>query len=172
VRGSRRQSEAQWERLAQAAMVQVAQQRAPGAAAAEVATFHDYLAQRVGSMHLSVLHQRLRDEQGLQASWGTFYRYVRRNWPACLRSTPRATVCLDDPPPGSKAQVDFFYVGHWFDPDVQRMRRVYAFLMTLSYSRHQFLYPVLAEDTAAWLEAHVAAFTFLGAFHSAWCRTI
>ena len=34
--------------------------------------------------------------------------------------------------------------------------------MTLSYSRHQFLYPVLAEDLSAWLDAHVAAFTFFG----------
>ncbi len=162
VRGSRHHSETQWERLAQAALAQVAQQRAPGAAAAEVAAFHDYLAHRVGSMHLTVLHQRLRDEHGLRASWGTFYRYVRRHWPECLRSAPRATVYLDDPPPGSEAQVDFFYVGSWFDPEAQRTRRLYAFLMTLSYSRHQFLYPVLAEDTAAWLEAHVAAFSFFG----------
>ena len=34
--------------------------------------------------------------------------------------------------------------------------------MTLSYSRHQFLYPVLAEDSATWLDAHVAAFAFFG----------
>lgn len=162
VRGSRHHSEAQWERLAQAVMTQVAHQRAPGAAAAEVAAFHEYLAEQVGSVHLSVLHQRLRDEHGLRASWGTFYRYVRRQWPECLRSAPRVTVRLDDPPPGSEAQVDFFYVGRWFDPETQRTRRLYAFLMTLSYSRHQFLYPVLAEDAAAWLEGHVAAFTFFG----------
>jgi len=34
--------------------------------------------------------------------------------------------------------------------------------MTLSHSRHQFLYPVLAEDSTAWLDGHVAAFTFFG----------
>lgn len=32
--------------------------------------------------------------------------------------------------------------------------------MTLSHSRHQFLYPVLGEDTSAWLEGHVEAFAF------------
>jgi transposase len=31
--------------------------------------------------------------------------------------------------------------------------------MTLSHSRHQFLYPVLSEDATSWLEAHVAALT-------------
>ena len=56
------------------------------AAAAEVAQYHDYLAQRVGEVRLSVLHQRLRDEHGLQASWGTFYRYARTHWPERLRA--------------------------------------------------------------------------------------
>ena len=34
--------------------------------------------------------------------------------------------------------------------------------MTLSHSRHQFLYPVVSEDATSWLEAHVAAFSFFG----------
>ena len=34
--------------------------------------------------------------------------------------------------------------------------------MTLSHSRHQFLYPVVAEDAMAWLAGHVAAFAFFG----------
>jgi transposase len=58
--------------------------------------------------------------------------------------------------------VDFFYAGLWEDPASGRRRRLYAFLMTLSHSRHQFLYPVLAEDSTAWLDGHVVAFTFFG----------
>ena len=65
---------------------------------------------------------------------------------------------------GSEAQVDFFYVGLWDDPEAGRRRRLYGFLMTLSHSRHQFLYPVLAEDGQAWQEGHATAFTFFG-FH-------
>jgi transposase len=109
-----------------------------------------------------VLYQRLHDDQGLQASWATFYRYLQQHWPERLRGAPRPTVRLDDPPPGSEAQVDFFYVGLWDDPEAGRRRRLYAFLMTLSHSRHQFLYPVLAEDGQAWQEGHAAAFTFFG----------
>lgn len=162
VRGSRRHSEAEWEQLAQAVLVLVAQQRPMGAVTSDVAAFHAYLAEHVSTVHLSVLHQRLCDEHGLQASWGTFYRYCQRQWPARMQRSPRVTVRLDDPPPGTEAQVDFFYVARWFDPDTQRMRRLHAFLMTLSASRHQFLYPVLAEDSATWLDAHVAAFAFFG----------
>jgi transposase len=162
VRGSRRHSEAQWEHLAHAAISQVAQPRPRGVVTAHVAAYHTYIAQRIDTVRVSVLYQRLRDEHHLAASWGSFYRYVRAQWPDRVRRAPRVTVRLDDPPPGNEAQVDFFYVGPWFDPEVQRTRRLYAFLMTLSASRHQFLYPVLAEDLTAWLDAHVAAFAFFG----------
>jgi hypothetical protein len=126
----------------------VARQRAPGTVTAAVDQHHAYLEQWVGQVHLSVLHQQLRDERGLAASWGAFYRYVATHWP--------------DPPPGEEAQVDFFYLGLWDDPETARRRKLYAFLLTLSHSRHQFLYPVVAEDSAAWLEGHVAAVAFLG----------
>lgn len=161
-RGERRRSEATWERLAADTVQRVSRQREPGTVAKEVAACHDYLATRVGEVRPSVLFQRLRDEQGLTASWGTFYRYVRAHWPDRLQGAPRVTVRLDDPPPGDEAQVDFFYVGRWSDPELERTRKLYAFLMTLSHSRHAFLYPCLAEDSTAWLGGHVAAFSFFG----------
>lgn len=161
-RGGQRCREAGWERLARAALAHAAQQRGPSAATAEVAEYHEYLAQWVGEVRLSVLHQRLRDEHGLAASWGTFYRYVRTHWRERLRTPPRVTVRLDDPPPGAEAQVDFFYACRWHDAEADRERRLYAFLMTLSHSRHQFLYPVLGEDSGAWLQGHVEAFSFFG----------
>lgn len=160
--GDRRRDEADWDRLAGDAMTQVARERPLGAVTQDVARFHAYLDARVGQVHLSVLHQRLRDEHGLAASWGTFYCYVRRQWPDRLARTPRLTIRLDDLPPGAEAQVDFFYGGRRFDPEAGRERRVSAFLMTLSHRRHQFLYPVLGEDGPAWLDGHVAAFTFFG----------
>jgi transposase len=162
TRGGGRRSEAGWDALTAAVLAQVACQRAPGTAGQEVRAYHDYLAEWVGTVQLTVLHQRLREERGLQASWGTFYRYVAAHWPGRLARRPRPTIRLADPPPGLEAQVDFFYLGLWLDPQTGRRRRVFAFLMTLSHSRHQFLYPVLAEDGPAWLEGHIAAFTFFG----------
>jgi hypothetical protein len=55
-----------------------------------------------------------------------------------------------------------FYIGHWVDPETEHRHRLSALLMTLSHSRHQFLYPVLWEGATSWLEAYVAAFTFFG----------
>lgn len=162
ARGGGRRSEAEWTRAAQAAIARVARQRPPGAVTTAVAAHHAYLEQWVGQVHLSVLHQRLRDERGLAASWGAFSRYVAKHWPDRLREAPRVTVRREDPPPGEEAQVDFFYVGLWDDPEAGRRRKLYAFLMLLAHSRHQFLYPTLAEDAMAWLDGHVAAFAFFG----------
>ncbi len=61
-RGGGRRSEAEWVALTAAVTARVARQRAPGAVAAQVAEHHAYLEQRVGQVHLTVLHQRLRDE--------------------------------------------------------------------------------------------------------------
>ena len=159
--GSRRH-EADWERLARAALAAVAAPPPIGAARAEVAQHHAYLEQWVGAVRLTVLHQRLRDGQGLRASWGTFYRYVRAHWSERLQRPAHVTVRLEDPPPAAEAQVDFFFIGRWYDPELGRERRLSAFLMTLSHSRHVFLYPVLSEGADAWLEGHVAAFHFFG----------
>ena len=125
---------------------------------------HEFIrGQLKAGVTVTTIHQRLRDEHGLAASYPTFYRYCRSRWPERMRSAPRVTVRLDDPPAGEEAQVDFFYAGRWFDPEAGRTRKLYAFLMTLSHSRHAFLYPVLAEDAASWLDGHVAAFAFFGA---------
>jgi transposase len=94
---------------------------------------------------------------------------VSAHWPERRRTAPAAvtvTVRLGDPPPGEEAQVDFFSVGRWRDPVTGHGHghghRLSAFRLTLSYSRHQLLYPVLSEGEEAWLDAPVAAFTYLG----------
>jgi len=162
ARGGGRRSEAEWDRLTQAALDHVAAPGRPTPGADRVAPFRSYLEDRIGTVALSVLHQRLRAEHGLQASWATFYRYAQATWPEQLRKPPRVTIRLPDPPPGEEAQVDFFYVGLWDDPESGRRRKLHCFQMTLSHSRHTFLYPVTGEGSAAWLEAHVAAFAFFG----------
>ena len=42
------------------------------------------------------------------------------------------------------------------------MRRIWAFVMVLAFSRLMFVRPVLRMDQQAWTEAHVAAFEFFG----------
>ena len=70
------------------------------------------------------------------------------------------TVRLDDPPPGDEAQVDFGLMGHVVVDGVRR--RLWAFIVTLSRSRYQFVWPCFTqtvEDVCAGLDA---AWLFFG----------
>lgn len=124
-----------------------------------IAAHHDYIAKLLGQVPMSVIHQRLVDEHGLEASAVSLRRYVRASFPSEVRA---GDVVLWRPPvePGAEAQVDYGYLGTWLDPRTGTRRRVWAFSIVLSYSRHLFVYPVLVMDQAAWVQAHVAAFEF------------
>jgi len=109
----------------------------------------------------TTVHQRLRDESGLDVSLTSFRRYVWREFPEDnlrnIASPPRPDV-----PAGEEGQVDYGYMGMWFDPALKRMRRVWAFVMVLACSRHMFVRPVLVMDQRAWTQCHVEAFSFFG----------
>ena len=100
TRGGGRRSEAEWDRLAQAALARVAAAARPTPRADAVAQFRTELEPLVGQVPLSVLHQRFRDERGLRVSWATFYRYAQATWPERLHPSARVTIRLPDPPPG------------------------------------------------------------------------
>jgi transposase len=124
-----------------------------------IAGHHERVKELVGVVPTSVIHQRLVDEVGLEASVASLRRYVRAHFPEEVR---RGEVVLWRPAldPGDEAQVDYGYLGTWRDPSTGKARRVWAFSMVLSYSRHLFIYPTLRMDQASWVAAHVAAFEF------------
>jgi transposase len=125
----------------------------------EIARYHETIKTLVGVVPMSVIHQRLADEHGLGASVASLRRYMRAHFADEVR---RGEVVVWRPPvdPGDEAQVDYGYLGAWSDPATGRRRRVWAFSMVLSYSRHLFVYPVVRMDQQAWVDAHVAAFAF------------
>lgn len=109
----------------------------------------------------ATIHQRLRDEHGLEASCASLKRWIAANL-AEEANRSRVTVLRGDVAPGSEAQIDYGYLGSWIDPATGRVRRVWAFVMVLACSRMLFLRPVLTMDQAAWTRAHVEAFAFFG----------
>jgi transposase len=125
----------------------------------QIALHHERIKALLGVVPVSVIHQRLADEDGLEASVASLRRYVRAHFDEAVR---REGVAAFRPPvdPGDEAQVDYGYMGLWTDPATGRRRRVWAFSMVLSYSRHLFVRPTLVMDQAAWVEAHVAAFNY------------
>ncbi len=125
----------------------------------EIDRYRELIEGWLGVVPASVIHQRLRDEHGLDASVASLRRYLRAHFDEASR---RGELTIWRPPvdPGLEAQVDYGYLGMWLDPQTGRRRKVWAFSMVLAYSRHLFVFPVLRMDQQAWVDAHVAAFDF------------
>ena len=92
------------------------------------------------------IFQLLVEQHGFAGSYSAVKRFLRRVDPP----TPRATLRVETAP-GDEAQVDFGSAGLLFDPDDGRVRRAWAFVMTLSYSRHQYVEFVFDQTVATWL---------------------
>lgn len=115
----------------------------------------------LGVVKISTIHQRLRDDLGLQASESSLRRFIWANFEEEV-ARDAVRVLRDTPPAGDEAQVDYGLLGRWADPVTGRVRRVWGFIMVLCFSRLMFLRPVLKMDEQSWVEAHVLAFEFFG----------
>lgn len=126
-----------------------------------IAVHHERIEGWLGEVTVATIHQRLRDDHGLAASQSSLRRYIAARFDEQVRRDA-VRVLRDTPPAGEEAQVDYGLLGRWFDPVTQRTRKVWGFIMVLSFSRMLFLRPVLSMDAASWVAAHVAAFEFFG----------
>lgn len=99
---------------------------------------------------------RLLSEREVGVSYSSVKRFIREH---ICPMKPRLTVRLETPP-GRQAQVDFGQVEVAFTDGSRR--RLWAFLLTLSYSRHRFVRFVERQDVATWIDCHVRAFEFIG----------
>ena len=102
-------------------------------------------------------YQRLRDDHGFTGSYSAVRRYVHRLRPP----EPRVVVRVQTAP-GEEAQVDFGPVGLLYDPATDRLRPAFAFVATLSYSRHQYCELVFDQKVPTWIALHRRAFESWG----------
>jgi len=100
-----------------------------------------------------------REKTGLVVGYCTMKRYLRSQFQF---GSPPVTVRLEVEP-GSQAQVDFGGVKTMVDPVTGKLRRAWAFIMTLSYSRHRFVRFVFRQDGPTWIDCHIRAFEFFRA---------
>jgi len=108
-------------------------------------------------VEMMAIWQRLRDEHGYKGSYTSVRRYVMRIRPR----TPEA-VCRVETVPGEEAQVDFGYAGPQWDQREGRRRKAWFFVMTLSWSRHQYVEAVFDQKMETWLRCHERAFRWFG----------
>jgi transposase len=96
-------------------------------------------------------------EVGFEGSLSAIYRFLHRLVP----TEPDVTVRVETAP-GEEAQVDFGYAGKLLDPQTGRLRKAWALVMTLSWSRHQSVEFVWDQTVATWLTLHRHAFEYFG----------
>lgn len=110
---------------------------------------------RQRGVEIQAIYQRLREAHGYTGKYLSVWRFVRRLEP----KTPEATVRVEVEP-GAEGQVDFGYAGRMYDPVTSKVRKAWAFVMTLSWSRHQFVAFVFDQSLSTWLALHRQAFEF------------
>jgi transposase len=123
-----------------------------------VAPFRDVIAElREQGVEVAAIFQRLQDEHQYVGSYSSVWRFVSRLEP------PRPDVVVRiEVKAGEEAQVDFGDAGQLLDPQSGKLRAAWAFVMTLSWSRHQYVEFVFDQKVATWLLCHRHAFEYFG----------
>ena len=103
------------------------------------------------------IFQILKDRHGFQGSYSAVRRFVGRLAPPA----PEAFVRVETDP-GEEVQVDFGTAGRIYDPREGHERKAWVFVMTLSWSRHQYAEVVFDQRVETWIALHIRAFEFFG----------
>jgi transposase len=126
-----------------------------------LASHRDWMGETIKAEHMTAkqVWRLLRERADIGVSYPTVKRYLRAHFQF---GGPSVCVRLEVDP-GSQAQVDFGYAGLMVDPVSEKNRRAWAFIMSLSYSRHRFVRFVFRQDIPTWIDCHIRAFEFFGA---------
>jgi transposase len=110
-----------------------------------------------GGVEGTAIWRRLQEQVGYTGSLASIYRFLHRVTPP----DPDVPMRVERDP-GTEAQVDFGSAGRLIDPATGTLRNAWAFVMTLAYSRHQYVEFVFDQRLATWIALHERAFRFFG----------
>jgi transposase len=142
------------QRLLQTTLPEAPPPRSPFKAACHQQRIEELLQQGV---ECRAILERLKEEQGFSGSYSGLWRFVRYLQPRSAEPCIRIETA-----PGEEAQVDFGAAGRLLDPRDLEVKKAWVFVMTLSWSRHQYVEFVFDQEVATWLRCHRHAFEFFG----------
>lgn len=123
-----------------------------------VEPYRDFVRElRERGVEIQAIYERLREVHQFKGSYSSVRRFVRSFDPIA----PEACVRIETPP-GEEAQVDFGYAGKMKDPVTGKLRKAWGFVMTLSFSRHQYVEFVFDQEVSTFIACHVHAFEAIG----------
>lgn len=108
------------------------------------------------------IYDRLKlEEENFTASFWAV-RAVWRKWRKAQGVSAEEVAIAVETPPGEIAQVDFGYVGKLYDASCGLLRKAWAFVLVLGFSRRMVVRICFDQKIETWLRAHVEAFDELG----------
>ncbi|MBU2507072.1 MAG: IS21 family transposase [Bacteroidetes bacterium] len=111
-------------------------------------------------LKLKTIHEILIERHEIELSYSTFKRFARSNQ---IKIGKAQTTCRLDKEPGLELQVDYAKMGMLYDPITKKRRTTYAFIGTLSSSRHKFVEFVYSQNQQSFVQSHVKMFNYFGA---------
>jgi hypothetical protein len=109
-------------------------------------------------LQLTKVHTLLA-RRGINVAYGSLHRFAQKY---CQFRCKRLTVRMAEPLPGEVAEVDFGRMGLVFDPAEDRRRVLHALLITLCYSRHQYIHFTHSQKLSDLIDGLEAAWEFFG----------
>ncbi len=132
--------------------------KAPPRTASSVAPFKEVVERLLDEgVEKTAILARLREDHGYTGTYSSICRFVAQIRPPQIEPIVRVHTAT-----GEEAQVDFGTVGRLVDPKTGTARLAYAFIMTLSFSRHQYAELVFDQKISTWIACHRHAFESFG----------
>ena len=110
------------------------------------------------ALRLTKVHAIL-SREGVRVPYASLHRFAVEH---CSFGKGRITVRMADSPPGDLSEADFGLLGLVFDPEAERLRRAYALIVTLAYSRHQYVHVTFCQKVPALIIGLDEAWEFFG----------
>jgi len=98
-----------------------------------------------------------RHKLGDKVSYSSYKRFVRRHR---IAISPSKSTCRIEVDPGKEVQIDYGKMGLLYDPLTRRRRIVYAFIATLSHSRHKYVEFTYSQNQQSFVASHVRMFSY------------
>lgn len=106
---------------------------------------------------LTKVHMKL-IRSGVETSYSSLYRFVQEHFGTGNSGTVRMT----DTEPGEVAEVDFGRLGYLYDNVLNRMRALHALVVTLVFSRYQYVHVTHKQDLPALICGIEEAWEYFG----------
>ena len=109
------------------------------------------------NLTLTKVHMKLM-RNGVETSYSSLYRFVQEH----IGIGNGGTVRMAETEPGEVAEVDFGRLGYMFDKVLNRMRALYALVITLVFSRYQYVHVTRKQDLPSLIGGIEEAWEFFG----------